>query len=68
MTAQLSLAQLYTRSGQYAKAVQELEQKPNGTLTLVLASDPVTDTGNLRSETLKVALRAYVGTLDQEKA
>lgn len=61
--AVLSLAQIYVDTNQPAKAVAELTDPKVGTLTLVRANDPSVSREGMAEETLKVALRAYIGSL-----
>jgi hypothetical protein len=58
--AALSLAQIYLDSGEYAKAVGQLEEEPTGPLALVAARHPAASSGGFAEETYKAALRAYV--------
>ncbi len=64
----LSLAGLLIENGQASDAVTWLEDPQIGSLVLVRKNDPAADRSNFRVETLKAALRAYVGTGQLEKA
>lgn len=70
LAAKLSLVQLYTRSGQTAEALALLTAAdPPGLLTLVENKHPVVERlGGFKPEVLRLALQAYVGNNDQEKA
>jgi tetratricopeptide (TPR) repeat protein len=62
-SAMLSLAQIYVDTDQTAKAITELEDPKVGPLTLVSKKDASVDRPGFAEETLKVALRAYIGAL-----
>jgi hypothetical protein len=66
-TAVLSLAQLYTDTGEAAKAVQLLEDPKIGALTLVRNNDPIAQREGFPEETYKTALRAYISSLEGAK-
>lgn len=68
LTGQLSLAQMYTSSGQYGKAVALLDNPKDGILTLIKKNHPAAQSGNFKTVAYKVALQAYVGTRENEKA
>lgn len=62
-SAMLSLAQIYVDTNQPAKAITELEDAKVGPLTLVAKNDDSVSRPGMAEETLKVALRAYIGSL-----
>lgn len=62
-SAMLSLAQIYVDTNQPAKAIAELEDAKVGPLTLVSKNDASVARPGMAEETLKVALRAYIGSL-----
>jgi hypothetical protein len=62
-SAMLSLAQIYVDTDQTAKAIAELEDPKIGPLTLVAKKDASVNRPGFAEETLKVALRAYIGAL-----
>jgi hypothetical protein len=66
-TAMLSLAQIYVDTNQSAKAIAELEDPKVGPLVLVSKNDPAVSREGFAEETLKVALRAYIGSLADGK-
>jgi hypothetical protein len=68
LAAEVSLAQVYNTSGEYAEALKVLERPETGPLALVGAKDPLTGRANLGSEILKCALRAYVGAQRLDRA
>src|SRR5690606_9610296 len=63
----LSLAQIYVDTNQPAKAIAELEDAKVGPLTLVAKKDPAVSREGFAEETLKVALRAQIGSLADPK-
>lgn len=67
-TAELSLAQIYLTAAQAEQAIALLERPENGPLALVRANSPIVRQGNFASETLKAALRGYVGKQDLQQA
>ena len=67
-TAELSLAQILLSTGQTADALVLLELPDTGPLALVQTDSPIVQQGNFATETLKVALRAYVGQQNLEQA
>ncbi len=66
--AALSLAQISLHAGQPEKAVAWLDQPGFGPHALIEAEKPLVERGNLREETLKAAVRAYVAAGQLEKA
>jgi hypothetical protein len=62
-SAMFSLVQIYVDTNQPAKAIAELEDAKVGPLALVAKNDPSVDRPGFAEETLKVALRAYIGAL-----
>jgi tetratricopeptide (TPR) repeat protein len=62
-SAMLSLAQIYVDTNQTAKAIEILEDPKVGPLVLVSKNDPSVQREGFAEETLKVALRAYIGSL-----
>lgn len=62
-SAMLSLAQIYVDTNQPAKAIAELEDPKVGPLTLVSKNDESVSRAGMAEETLKVALRSYIGSL-----
>lgn len=66
--AALSLANIDIESGQAKKALDLLNDKKIGPLTLVAAGDPLTKQGNFAIDTYKLALRAYVAMQALDKA
>ena len=68
LSSVLSLAQIYVDANEPKKAIEKLEDPTFGPLTLVTANNPLTDHGNFRTETYKVALRAYVADQQLDKA
>lgn len=68
LSAVLSLAQIYVEANEPKKALEKLEDPKIGPLPLVAANNAVTDHGNFRVETYKVALRAYVADQQLDKA
>ncbi|HTN74584.1 MAG TPA: hypothetical protein VL096_05035, partial [Pirellulaceae bacterium] len=65
--AMLSLAQIYVDTNQSAKALVELEDPKVGPLELVKRNDPAVARPGFAEETLRVALRAYIGGLETAK-
>ncbi len=70
LAAKLSLAQLYTRSGQMQEALALINaQDPPGLLTLVEVNHPaIQRLPGLRPEVFRLALQAFVANNDQDKA
>ncbi len=66
--AMLSLAQIYLDMSENDKAVAALEDEQFGPLTMIKAKDPSTSDPQLVIATYKVALRAYIATLDVQMA
>lgn len=64
----LALADICVGVGQPEQAIQWLEDPKIGPLTLVAAKHPATNEGEFRVDTYKVAMRAYVGAQQVEKA
>lgn len=62
-TALLSLAQSYVASGDYAKAIEVLEQPTLGPVTLVQAGHEAVQNPLFIEETHRTSLQAYVGAL-----
>ena len=62
-TAALSLAQVYSQTGQSAQAVKLLEDEQIGPLTLVRAKHAAVATKGFAAETYKSALSSYIGSL-----
>lgn len=68
LAAELTLAQIYNAQLDYAKALAVLERPETGAVALVAAKNAVVARGNFAGETLKTALRAYVGARSLDKA
>lgn len=66
VTAALALAQVYVDTGETVKAVQLLEDKTIGPLSLLRQKHPAVQ--RLAIETYKAALRAYIASLEKSDA
>ncbi len=62
-TAVLSLCQIYVDAEQVQEAINLLEDKEIGALTLVKANNEAVNREGVAQETYKTALRAYIGAL-----
>ncbi|MBX3414162.1 MAG: hypothetical protein KF708_15850 [Pirellulales bacterium] len=68
LAAELSLAQLYLDAGDYARAMQLVDRPETGALALLEAQSPLFAQASLASEAYMVALRAFVGSGQLDKA
>ena len=64
----LSLSQIFIDSGQAEEAVKWLDDPKVGPMTLIAAKNPVTEAKKFQVDTLKAAMRAYVGAQELDKA
>ena len=64
----ITLASIQLNEGDAAGALRELTQESYGPLVLVGANDPLMAQGNLRAETYRLGLRAYIAAQDFAKA
>ena len=67
-SAMLALAQLYLEAGEGAAAIATLEDPKFGPLTLADAGNPAAGQPGFAIETYKVAVRAYIGNHQIDKA
>lgn len=64
----LTLASIKLNEGDAATALAMLTQEGSGPLTLATANNPILAQGNLRSETYRLGLRAYIASQEFSKA